>query len=299
MKPNKIPVLLGVLLCLLLPSQAFAALDIDAERISEIVGVPATTKSDGVVRVSWPRDDIPLRVDGLAFRPKMGLGSWAAFQATPQGARVMGDTVVFEDEVNPAIDAALAAGLEVTALHNHFFFDDPKVYFMHIGGRAPIETLALGVRRMWDAVKEVRKQTPTPGTAFSGKAPNYGELDTRALERILRSKGMLADGVFKITIGRNAEMGEVSFGATMGLATWMAFAGSDTLAAVAGDFAMTAQEVQPVLRALRKAGINIVALHNHMIGESPAIYFTHFWGKGPPGELARGLRTALDAQNRD
>ncbi len=296
MKPYRTTPLVLCLL-LLIPSQACAAPDIDAERISEIVGVPATTKPDGVVRVSWPRNDVPLHVDGLAFRPAMGLGSWAAFQATPQGARVMGDTVVFEDEVNPAIDAAFAAGLEVTALHNHFLFDNPKVYFMHIGGRAPIETLALGVRKMWDAAKEVRRRSPTPGTAFSGEAPTYGELDTTALENMIRSKGTLADGVFKITIGRSATMGDVSFGATMGLTTWMAFAGSDTLAAVAGDFAMTAEEVQPVLRALRKAGINIVALHNHMLGESPAIYFTHFWGKGPPGELARGLRAALDAQN--
>jgi hypothetical protein len=211
----------------------------------------------------------------------------------------MGDTVVFEDEVNPAIDAAFAAGLEVTALHNHFLFDDPKVYFMHIGGRAPIEALALGVRKMWDAVKEVRRKAPTPVTTFSGEVPTYGELDTTALEKIIQSKGTLADGVFKITLGRNAEMGGISFGATMGLTTWMAFAGSDSLAAVAGDFAMTAEEVQPVLRALRKAGINIVALHNHMIGESPAIYFTHFWGKGSPRDLARGLRAALDVQKRE
>jgi len=299
MKPDRIPVLLGLLFSFLAPVLACAEPDIDAERISEIIGVRAMTQPDGVVRVSWPRNDVPLRVDGLALRPRMGLGSWAAFQVTPQGARVMGDSVVFEDEVNPAIDAAFAAGLEVTALHNHFLFDDPKVYFMHIGGRAPIETLALGVRRMWDAIKEVRRQKPAPGIAFSGEAPSYGELDTMTLEKIIGSKGTLADGVFKITVGRSAEMGDVTFGATMGLATWMAFAGSDSLAAVAGDFAMTAREVQPVLRALRKAGINIVALHNHMIGESPAIFFTHFWGKGPALKLAHGLRAGLDAQNSD
>ena len=135
-RPQRIAPLLGfALLLLLIPSRSGAGPGPDAARISDIVGVAATTAPDGVVRVSWSRTDVALRVDGLAFRPRMGLGSWAAFQATPDGARVMGDTVVFEDEINPAIDAALAAGLEVTALHNHFLFDHRKVYFMHLGRR--------------------------------------------------------------------------------------------------------------------------------------------------------------------
>lgn len=274
-----------------------AETSLDAERISDIVGVPAATTPDGVVRVAWPRNDVPLRVDGLAVRAAMGLGTWAAFQAVPgAGAMVMGDTVVFEDEVNPALDAVLAGGLEVTALHNHFLFDDPAVYFMHIGGRGDAEDLAAGVRHIWDAVRGVREQAPVPSSRFSGEVPTHGQLDTEALERIIGASGGLQDGVFKISIGRDAEMDGVAFRGSMGLTTWVAFAGSDELAAVDGDFAMTAHEVRPVLAALRAADINIVALHNHMIGETPTFYFVHFWGKGPAASLARGLRSALDVQ---
>jgi hypothetical protein len=239
---------------------------------------------------------VAVQVDGLAMRPVAGLGSWAAFQKSGDGAMMMGDTVVFQDEVNPAIDAAFANGLEVTAIHNHFFFDEPKVYFMHIGGSGSPEKLAAGVKAVWDAIKAVRAASPQPATNFGGKAPSYGKLDTEKLSTIVGSKGSLDSDVYKITIGRDAEMHGVKFGGSMGLTTWAAFAGTDDLAVVDGDFDMTASEVQPVLKALRSAGINIVALHNHMNGETPAIYFTHFWGKGKAEDLANGLRKALDAQ---
>ena len=281
---------------LLFPAAEAAAQELDADTISRIMGVTASRTADGVIRVGWQRMDVEFQVDGLAFRPAMGLGTWAAFQATPRGARVMGDTVVFEDEVNPALDAAFTSGIEITAIHNHFFFDKPKAYFMHIGGNGSPEALAAGVRSIWDAVKGVRAKNPTPAEFFPGETPRYGELDTAQLAEIIGASGKLRDGVFKISIGRSATMAGSPFGASMGLTTWMAFTGSDELAAVAGDFAMSAQEVQPVLKALRTAGINIVALHNHMLGESPAIFFTHFWGKGPASELARGLRRALDAR---
>jgi hypothetical protein len=208
----------------------------------------------------------------------------------------MGDTVVFEDEVTPAMDAALASGLEVTALHNHFFHDEPKVYFMHIGGMGEPEQLASAVKGVWDAIKKVRGEQPMPTTRFAGEAPKAGSIDTAAIERILGQKGESQKGVVKVTIGRDGVMHEVKIGGSMGLTTWAAFSGSDQLAAVDGDFIMTAKEVQPVLHALRKAGIHIVALHNHMIGEEPAFMFTHFWGKGPAAELANGIKTALDAQ---
>jgi len=273
-----------------------AAQELNADTISRITGAAATTTADGVVRVGWPRTDVEFQVDGLSFRPAMGLGTWAAFQAMPEGARVMGDTVAFEDEVNPALDAAFASGIEVTALHNHFFFDKPKAYFMHIGGTGSPEALAFGVRSIWDAVKEVRAKNPTPAEHFPGETPQYAELDTAGLEETIGASGKLRDGVFKISIGRSASMAGASFGASMGLTTWMAFSGSDAFAVVAGDFAMSAREVQPVLMALRSAGINIVALHNHMLAESPANFFTHFWGKGPASKLAVGLRNALDAQ---
>jgi hypothetical protein len=268
---------------------------LDAERIGKAAGTKATAKGN-VVRVEWPRNDVPVKVDGMSFKPAAGLGSWAAFIPTAHGAMVMGDTVVFQDEVTPAMDAAFANGLEVTALHNHFFYDEPKVYFMHIGGTGEAEKLAAGVKAVWDAIKKVRSEHSTPATTFGGKVPMAGQIDASAIEKILGHKGQTKDGVVKVSIGREGTMHKVKVGESMGLNTWAAFTGGDELAAMDGDFIMTAEEVQPVLHALRKAGIHIVALHNHMIGEQPAFYFVHFWGKGSTQELAHGMRAALDAQ---
>src|SRR5215210_5519223 len=270
--------------------------ELSADKVGAIIGVKATTTPDGVVRVGWPRKEVSVKVDGLAMRPFMGLGTWAAFQQSHDGTMLMGDTVLFEDEVNPAIDAAFANGLEVTALHNHFFYDEPKVYFMHIGGRGDAEKLAHAVKEVWDAAKHVRESNARPATHFSGSSPKHGKLDGEKLKGIIGGKGELQDDVYKITIGREATMHGMKFGGSMGLTTWAAFAGTDEFAAVDGDFAMTANEVQPVLKALRAADINIVALHNHMIGETPAIFFTHFWGKGKAEDLANGIRGALKAQ---
>ena len=269
---------------------------LDAGKIGTAAGTRATTTKDGVVRIGWPRTDVKVAVDGMPLKPFAGLGSWAAFTPAKHGAMVMGDTVVFQDEVSPAMDAAFAHGLEVSALHNHFFYDEPKVYFMHIGGMGDPEKLAIGVKAVWDAIKKVREDNPRPATRFPGAAPKAGKIDAAAVEKILGHKGEAQGGVVKVTIGREGAMHGVKIGGSMGLTTWAAFSGSDDLAAVDGDFIMTAAEVQPVLRALRKAGIHVVALHNHMIGETPAFYFTHFWGKGPAQRLARGVKSALDSQ---
>src|SRR5437763_290188 len=144
---------------------------LDADRIAAAAGTKATTTDDGVVRIAWPRTDVPVKVDGMALKPFAGLGSWAAFTRTPHGAMAMGDTVVFEDEVTPAMDAAFAGGLEVTGLHNHFLYDEPKVYFMHVGGTGDPEKLAAAVKGVWDAVKRVRADSPQPARRFPGEAP--------------------------------------------------------------------------------------------------------------------------------
>lgn len=269
---------------------------LDAEAIGRAAGAKATTTEDGVVRIAWARTDVAVTVDGMPLKPFAGLGSWAAFSAAPHGAMVMGDTVVFQDEVSPAMDAAFAHGLEVTALHNHFFYDEPKVYFMHVGGTGDPEKLAAGVKAVWDAIKKVRAENPKPGTGFAGGIPKEGKIDPAVIEKLLGHKSETQAGVVKVTIGRDGAMHGVKVGGSMGLTTWAAFGGSEELAAVDGDFIMTAAEVQPVLRALRKAGVHVVALHNHMTGEQPAFYFTHFWGKGKAADLARGLRAALDSQ---
>jgi hypothetical protein len=271
---------------------------LDADKIAVASGSKTTTTRDGVVRIAWARTDVAVQVDGMPLKPFAGLGSWAAFTPAPHGAMVMGDTVVFEDEVTPAMDAAFAGGLEVTGLHNHFFHDEPKVYFMHIGGQGDPEKLAAAVKGVWDAIKKVRTAHPKPATRFTGEAPREGKIDAAVIEKILGHKIESQQGVAKAIIGREGVMHGVKIGGSMGLTTWAAFSGSDALAAVDGDFIMAAEEVQPVLRALRQGGIHIVALHNHMIGEQPAFYFTHFWGKGRAEDLAKGVKFALDAQKR-
>jgi hypothetical protein len=269
---------------------------LDAGMIGQAAGTKATTTKDGVVRLAWSRTDVKVTVDGMAFPPAAGLGSWAAFTPAKHGAMVMGDTVVFQDEVTPAMDAAFANSLEVTALHNHFFFDEPKVYFMHIGGMGEADKLAAGVKAVWDAIKKVRADRPQPATRFAGDVPKAGTMTAGPIEKALGHKVESQTGMVKATIGRDGSMHGIKVGGSMGLTTWAAFVGADEVATVDGDFIMTAGEVQPVLKALRKANIHIVALHNHMAGEQPAYYFTHFWGKGPAAELAHGVKTALDAQ---
>ena len=279
------------------PALAQDKAHLDAEAIGKAAGTKATPKGD-VVRIEWPRNDVPVKVDGMPLKPFAGLGSWAAFTAAPHGAMMMGDTVVFQDEVTPAMDAAFAADLDVTALHNHFFFDEPKVYFMHIGGHGDPEKLAAAVKSVWDAIKEVRSGAASPAQGFGGKTPVAGKIDAEAIEQLLGHKSTTKDGVVKLSIGREGIMHHVKVGEAMGLNTWAAFSGSDELAAVDGDFIMTASEVQPVLRALRKADIRVVAIHNHMVGEEPSFFFLHFWGKGPTQKLAQGVKSALDAQKK-
>lgn len=271
---------------------------LNADTIAAAAGSKATTTPDGVVRLSFPRTEVPVKVDGMLLKPFAGLGSWAAFSAGAHGAMLMGDTVVFQDEVTPAIDAAFANGLEVTGLHNHFFFDEPKVYFMHIGGEGDPEKLASAVKAVWDAIKQVRSAHGEPVTSFPGAPPKAGTIDAAAIEKIVAHKSETQGGVVKVTIGREATMHGMKVGGSMGLTTWAAFSGGDDLAAIDGDFAMTGDEVQAVLRSLRHGKLHIVALHNHMIGEQPAIYFVHFWGKGAASELATAFKAALSAQEK-
>jgi hypothetical protein len=273
-----------------------AAASLDAATIGKAAGTKATVQNDGVVKIGWSRSDVPVVVDGMRLPPAAGLGSWAAFAPMGNQAMVMGDTVVFQDEVDAAMDAAFAHGLHVTGLHNHFFYDRPKVFFMHIEGEGSATALASDVKAMWDRIKAVRAAHPHPAEGFGGVAPKPGKLDADALAKIVGHPAEANNGSPKITIGTTGRMHGQSIGASMGLTTWAAFSGSDQLAAMDGDFIMRADEVQPVLRALRKTGIHIVALHNHMIGDEPAFYFTHFWGKGKAADLARGFRAALDAQ---
>jgi hypothetical protein len=230
--------------------------------------------------------------------PFMGLTSWAAFvpaQKSGVEAMVMGDLVLFEDEVNPAMSAALDGGLEVTALHNHFFYDRPRVLFMHIGGEGTVDRLGQAVKATLDAARAVRKKAPRPGAAFGAPPPTPSKIDAAALDALFGVKGTAKDGQYKATFGRKtqAECG-CTVGKAMGVSTWAAFGGTDADAVVDGDFAVAESELQPVLKSLRASGVNIVAIHSHMTGESPRILFLHYWGRGRAGDLARAVKQAVE-----
>lgn len=274
---------------------------LNAETIGRAAGTKPTTTPDGVVRIAWSRGDVKVTIDNMPFQPSAGLGSWAAFKTMPQGgAMVMGDTVVFADEITPAMDAAFSNGLEITGLHNHFIFDRPPLYFMHIHGNGSPEQLGGAVKAVWDAIKATRRAHPLPWDHFLGNVPEQtGKFDVPVLESILGVKADDNKGTIKFTFPRTGTMDGVSIGASMGLTTWASFSGNAKQAIADGDFIMTGDEVQPVMHALRKADIHIVALHNHMIGDQPPFYFLHFWGKGAPEELAKGLKAAMATQQKD
>ncbi len=253
-------------------------------------------EKEGVFKVSVPRTDLKVSVAGVKMTPPMGLTSWAAFQKVGTQTMVMGDMTLLEDQVNPVMSAALDSGLEVTALHNHFFWDSPKVMFMHIGGMGDEERLASGVGKVFTKIKET-----SGGKGEVPKAeldPGKTSLDPKKIESAIGTKGQLASGVYKITIGRTTKMDGHEVGNAMGINTWAAFVGSDEKAVVDGDFVMLEKELQSVLKALRGAGINVVAIHNHVEMESPRIVFLHYWGVGSTGDLAKGLKAALDTQKK-
>lgn len=277
---------------------ASAATELDTARIASITGLNGKLNSEeGVYKVSQPRTDLKISVDQWQMPSFMGLTSWAAFQSgMDKNAMVMGDLALMQDEINPVMSALLDSGLEVTALHNHFFYDQPKVYFMHIGGEASADKLARGVRAAFDAVKQVRSANPEPAQSFGGNPlPAQSSLDAAPLQKILSSQGETKEGMFKAVFGRTVKM---PCGCTaakeMGVNTWAAFAGANDNALVDGDFVVLENELQPVLKSLRKSGINIVAIHHHMIGEQPRTIFLHYWGRGPATTLAEAVKHALD-----
>lgn len=269
----------------------------DTAVIEQITGLKGKySEKENVFKISQPRTDVKVEVDRWQMPPFMGLTSWAAFTPAHGKVMMMGDTVVFEDEVNPVMSAAFDAGLEVTALHNHFFFDKPKVYFMHIGGMGDEATLAKGVRQVYDKIAEIRRANPQPQSQFPGDIPTRSSINGAVIAQIIGVKGEAKDGMYKVSIGRPASMHGAKIGNAMGVNTWAAFAGTDDNAVVDGDFAMLKDEMQPVLRIMREGGINIVAIHQHMTDEEPHYFFMHYWGKGKAAELARTIRAALDTQ---
>jgi hypothetical protein len=273
---------------------------IDEKAVADATGVEKPEKSpDGAVKASFPRKDVNVVVDGWKMPAFMGLTSWAAFSPGRKGvaeAMVMGDLVLFEDEVNPVMSKLLDARLQVTALHNHFFFDQPNVFFMHIGGEGKLADLGRGVKVAMEEVAAIRKKSPKPAMTFgAAKLAEKSAIDGAKLDGALGTKGQAKDGMYKAVWGRDvtASCG-CTTGKAMGVNTWAAFAGTDDNALVDGDFAVSEAELQPVLKTLRAAGIDVVAIHHHMSGEQPRILFLHYWGRGKAADLAATVKRAVD-----
>jgi len=277
---------------------------LDANAIEQATTGKSEVMGD-VVKVTFPRTDVEVAVDGWTMPPFMGLTSWAAFSPAKKSgieAMVMGDLVLFEDEVSDVMLAALENGLEVTALHNHFFYDNPRVYFMHVGGEGSVAQLTKGVRAALDAEGAVRKKSAQPGNTFGG-APLAAKssIDAAKVEAATGRKPAEKDGMAKLVVGRSATMRACgcSAGKAMGVNTWAAFAGTNEDALVDGDFAVIEDELQPVLKSLRRSGIHVVAIHHHMTGEEPRILFVHYWGRGSVAVLGAAIKQALALTKSD
>jgi uncharacterized protein DUF1259 len=249
---------------------------------------------DNVLKVNIPRNDLKVTVEGVATPTPFGFGGWVALTKGSGAMEVMmGDLVLTEDEVNPVLSALLTNNLDVTALHNHFFFDTPRIYYMHVHGHGSASDLAMRVKPALDLIGA----KPAANASTANGRTITGTLDSATLARIVGYQGEQTGPVYKITIGRAdiplTEMG-ASINARMGLNTWAAFYGNDNDAVIAGDIAMTDREVTPVLKALRANGIDVVAIHHHMTGTTPTVIFLHYWGKGPAQKLATSFRNAID-----
>jgi CII-binding regulator of phage lambda lysogenization HflD len=264
---------------------------LDTAQIERLTGANGTLNAaEGVFKVSVPRSDLHVTVDGQVLKPAMGLASWAAFHRVGANVMVMGDMVLTQEQVAPAMRAALDHGLSVTALHNHLLGEEPRIMYMHIEGKGDEETLAGSIGALFAEMEQSARARH--------KVAGYGQVDTTLdvenLARILGHKGEYKDGVFKVVVGRTVQVDGHPMGAAMGVNTWAAFSGFDKRVFVDGDFAVLESELQPVLRTLTQASIQVVAIHQHMVGEAPRMMFLHYWYMGNAEFAAKALRAALD-----
>ncbi|HET6995752.1 MAG TPA: DUF1259 domain-containing protein [Chitinophagaceae bacterium] len=268
------------------------SLGVDTLAIEKITGIKGKYNS-GEYKITIPQNDLNVEVDGFKIIPPMGLGTWIVFTPVKNGTMIMGDIVLTENDLKPVQQEVIKQQLTITAIHNHFVRNHPNILYMHIGGAGATDEIARKAKAVLDKVAESRGHNP----ASSSVANVAYSIDNKKLDDILGYTGEMSKGVYKYTIGR-PDVSLKEHGATIttyaGFNTWAAFQGSPDHAAVAGDFAMLAEEVAPVIKALIENGIEVVAVHNHMVHEQPKIFFLHYWGVGNAEQLARGLKAALD-----
>jgi len=272
-------------------STAARSQDVDWQKVDDAMGRKAAVSGD-VHRYGFPRSDLSVTLDGVTIRPALALGGWVAFKPGHGGAMAMGDLVLLETEVNPVMLKLIEGGLEITAVHNHVLRANPATFYMHVGGHGdPV--------RMAAVIRDALSASKTPLTAPAGGAPPPIDLDTAQLDQIIGVKGQNNGGVYQFAVPRRDPVSEGGMQLApvgpMGVAEAIGFQSTGGgKAAITGDFVLTADEVNPVIKALRSNGIEVTALHSHMLDEQPRLFFCHFWANDDAVKLAKGLRAALD-----
>jgi|SRR5689334_14025768 len=268
------------------------AADNDWKAVEQALGRSGQQQPDGAYKFGLPRSDLKVTVDGVQVKPALALGSWLAFSSSGQDAMLMGDLVLAEDEVSPVMMALEENGIEVTALHNHVLHETPRVMYMHIYGHGDAAKLAA-------LMKKIIALTKTPASVQPAASASL-DLDTAAIDQALGHKGKANGGVYQVGVPRAEKImeGSMAIPGSMGLATSLNFQPTgDGKAAITGDFVLLGSEVNPVIKVLRQNGIQVTALHSHMLQEEPRLFFMHFWANDNVAKLAKGLRTALDQTN--
>jgi hypothetical protein len=291
---NRLATLFATLTALVVTTAAGAA-DIDWTKVDQAMGRKGAEQPDGVYKYSFPRSDLGVTVDGVPIKPSLALGGWIAFQPSGAGAMFMGDLVLTDTEISPVMARLIAGDIEITAVHNHLFRTSVPVFYMHVGGHGDPAKLA----EILHAALAQSKTPMTPPSPPSGQ-PAPIDLNTASLDKTLGYKGKVNGGVYQVSVPRAETISEagMAVSAAMGIATGINFQPTGGgKAAITGDFVMVGSEVNPVLRTLRQHGIEVTALHSHMIEDSPHLFFMHFWANDDAQKLAQGVRAALDLMN--
>jgi hypothetical protein len=271
-----------------------SAAEVDWSKVDEAIGKPGANQPGGVHKFGLPRSDLKVTVDGVAIKPTLALGSWIGFMPMGNGAMFMGDLVLTENEIEPVMKRLIDDGIEITAIHNHLLRTSPAIIYMHVGGQGDPVKLAQTLHASLSL-----SQTPFAAPAPAATPPTI-DLDTGAIDAALGAKGTINGGVYQFNIPRAENITEAGMTVPPSMGTAIAINFQPTgagKAAITGDFVLLGKEVNPVLKAMRSNGIEVTALHSHMIDDSPHLFFMHFWANDDVSKLTHGLRAALDLAN--